>query len=459
MDSDEFSTLFRDRGYYLDNPSESSNDDGNEEWFTAMERLRDNDPRLNKLEGGFENTYPRHMTDREWEELGHDISRSGYLECVILSDGALNDRRMECLFRGLTSCPSALGELCFPENEISVVGVQRMVPFLQQKSNSLIEINLNCNNIKSRGFNVLLRALRGSDISRLECAKCGIKSIEIDTKHIPRYLQFLRLDENNINTDGCRGLATLLKEEDSALEHLNLAKNKIDDDGVEVLTDALQNNTSLKTLNVGQNGGITRRGRVMLLKLVNDVSSIKATLQSNHTLQSIGDIRSGGLSDNMFMFRSNISLALRINSTCKLNPEAAGKEKMIRTQFHSANRAELCWLQDVDRSVYNEINALHLPELLALIGRRHGKGELHLALSSSIIALFSTVNRKKCIQQKRAYHASKAAEHTAKVVELDAELAEIEGAAAGNTVTVDDIDQRSNKRRRKWWWGLWGGAS
>lgn len=66
------------------------------------------------------------------------------------------------------------------------------------------------------------------------------------------------------------------------------------------------------------------------------------------------------------------------------------------------------------------------------------KNELHLALSSSIIALFSTVNRKKCIQQERAYHASKAAEHTAKVVELDVKLAEIEEAAVGSTVD-DDI--------------------
>lgn len=120
--------------------------------------------------------------------------------------------------------------------------------------------------------------------------------------------------------------------------------------------------------------------------------------------------------------------------------------------MHSASRVDLCWLQDVDHFIYNEINALLLPELLALIGRRHGKGEHHLAVSSSIIALFSTVNWKKYIQQERAYHASKAAEHTTKMVELDAKLAAMEAAAVWNT-DDDDIDQRSNKRRRKWWWG------
>jgi hypothetical protein len=66
------------------------------------------------------------------------------------------------------------------------------------------------------------------------------------------------------------------------------------------------------------------------------------------------------------------------------------------------------------------------------------------------------MNRKKCIQQERAYHASKAAEHRTRVEELDAELGVIE-AAEGNE-GGEEIEHRSNKRRRKWWWGLWGGA-
>lgn len=134
------------------------------------------------------------------------------------------------------------------------------------------------------------------------------------------------------------GLAKLLQKEDSELEHLHLTRNKIDDNGVEVLADALQNNTSLKTLNLGENGGITWRGRIVLLKLVNDVSSIKATLQlqSNRTLQSITSISQGGPSDDMFLM--NISRALRINHDNELNPEAAEKEKMIQT--HCIARAE-----------------------------------------------------------------------------------------------------------------------
>jgi hypothetical protein len=107
--------------------------------------------------------------------------------------------------------------------------------------------------------------------------------------------------------------------------------------------------------------------------------------------------------------------------------------------------------------VYSEIDPLHLPEVLSLIGERHGQGELYAAVSSSIMTLLSTVNRKKCIQQERDYHAAIIAQHRTKVDELDAELGAIE-AAEGNECN-EEIEHRSNKRRRKWWWGLFGYGS
>jgi hypothetical protein len=121
---------------------------------------------------------------------------------------------------------------------------------------------------------------------------------------------------------------------------------------------------------------------------------------------------------------------------------------VIWTQLNSERRAELAKLQGVDRSLYSEINPLHLPEVLTLVGLRHGQEELYVALKSSIAGVISTVNRKECIQQQRDYYA-------AKLEELDTELATIE-AAEGNAVEIEE--SRSNKRRRKWWWGLWGGA-
>ena len=62
------------------------------------------------------------------------------------------------------------------------------------------------------------------------------------------------------------------------------------------------------------------------------------------------------------------------------------------------------------------------------------------------MTLFSTVNRKKCIQQERAYHAAIAAEHITKVEGLNAELAAIE-AVEGN-IGNDEMDQSFDRRRK-----------
>ncbi|KAK1746112.1 hypothetical protein QTG54_002719 [Skeletonema marinoi] len=151
-----------------------------------------------------------------------------------------------------------------------------------------------------------------------------------------------------------------------------------------------------------------------------------------------------------------MDIATSTNRHYENKSEAAGRRKVIRNQLCSGTREKLATLQGVDHSVYSEIDPLHLPEVLSLIGQHHGHAELHWGLSSSIMTLFSTVNRKKCIQQQMEYHAAKAAEHRAQLEELGTELEAIE-AAEGNAGN-DEVEHRSNKRRRKWWWGLWGGV-
>ena len=174
-----------------------------------------------------------------------------------------------------------------------------------------------------------------------------------------------------------------------------------------------------------------------MLKLVNDISSIKATLQSNHTLREIdvGDDTHRDMYESVI--KPHIDTALGINR--RNNPEAAGRKKVTQTQLNSAKRAELMELQEVNQSIFNEIDPLLLPEVFALVGRHHGQGELYFALKSSIAGVISTVNRKECIRQQRDYHLAKAKQ-------LDAELAAIE-AAEESTVSVGS-ETRSSKKRR-----------
>eukprot|EP00984_Skeletonema_dohrnii_P015598 scaffold6773_cov115-Skeletonema_dohrnii-CCMP3373.AAC.8 len=204
------------------------------------------------------------MTDEDWEELGRDISNNTHLNAVTLIR-ALNDQNMPLLFRGLTRS-SSIGVIYFKDNALSVVGVRSMVPFLQNASN-LRYLDLSQNNLQSDGFNALFQALRDSPIEALECTRCGIEAIEIDANFIPKHLTILNLSSNNINADGCRGIAKLLQGGDATLKKLHLERNKIDDDGVEILADSLQNNKSLITLNLLENDDISTEGQIKLLKL------------------------------------------------------------------------------------------------------------------------------------------------------------------------------------------------
>ena len=64
-----------------------------------------------------------------------------------------------------------------------------------------------------------------------------------------------------------------------------------------------------------------------------------------------------------------------------------------------------------------------------------------VALKSSIAGVISTVNRKECFRQRRAYLV-------AELAELDAELAAI-NESERDVVGVESGESRSSKRRRK----------
>ncbi len=448
-DSDDFVVEDQDESFGEENSDSSSRDEDEhvKDWLFQLQLIKENDPTITCLNLDGEE---QHVTEEEWEEIGRDTSSSTHLTTVDLSNGSLNDHKMSFLFRGLTRSYS-INRMALFENQLSSAGVRSMVPFLQN-ANNLTYLDLGNNNIQSGGFNMLFRALRDSPIRLLHCVSCGIESIEIDKESIPRHLEGLHLHGNNISFDGCRGLAKLLQGGDATLKKLYLQKNDIDDTGVEILVEALQSNTSLKELHLMANNDISERGLTMLLKLVCDISSIEATLQSNHTLGLIHVIDPVEPFDAVDKIQQAINLATRVLKHSQNDPDMAGKVKVISYQLHSRLRGHSCRLQGVNHSLYSEIDPLHLPEVLSLVGHYHDQGELYVALSSSIMALLSTVNTKKCLQEERAYHA-------AKVEELDAKLAMMEEEEAARGVGVDSInhrrekiesgESRSNKRRRK----------
>jgi hypothetical protein len=63
----------------------------------------------------------------------------------------------------------------------------------------------------------------------------------------------LRLGSNGISVQGARTLASILQSKDSRLEELYLCGNRLGDEGVSVLADALKSNCTLRVLDLGRN--------------------------------------------------------------------------------------------------------------------------------------------------------------------------------------------------------------
>jgi hypothetical protein len=230
------------------------------------------------------------------------------------------------------------------------------------------------------------------------------------------------------------------------MKNMSLRNNKIDDEGIEILVDALQGNASLKILDVWGNCQITKDGHIMLLTLVNDISSIEATLQSNHTLKylTVGDLE---IQKYINLATQGMTSAGWIIPDCDVGRKKQGfLWKVIQTQLHSETRAQFAALQGVNLSVYSDINPLHLPEVLAEIDEFHGQGELYIALKSVIADLLCTVNRKECIRQQMISCQHHIVHYVKRRRELRSELVAIEAAEGGAVSAV--TESRGIKKRR-----------
>ena len=130
---------------------------------------------------------------------------------------------------------------------------------------------------------------------------------------------------------------------------------------MQILVDALQKNLSLTTINLTGNGGISEEGETMLLKLVTDISSIEATIQSNHSLTSVQfsldvDNQIQELVDTVFIYTNHPSIIVYTGGRREVKTEKAGQKKVIEMQLNSVKRAELGQILGVNHSVYNEID-------------------------------------------------------------------------------------------------------
>ena len=92
--------------------------------------------------------------------------------------------------------------------------------------------------------------------------------------------------------------------------------------------------------------------------------------------------------------------------------KSSGREKVIDTQFNSNTRIALCRLQDIDYShgsIFADIDPILLPEVLALVGGRHGQRELYRMLLATVPYVASTVNKQIALKERIAEKAAEIA--------------------------------------------------
>ena len=408
-----------------------------------IKRIRSNDPETDKLFVEWRDATK--FSDLAWRLIGRYIANNTHLKYLDIRN-ALCDSKASMLFSELVGS-SSLKSLNFFANNFGTTGIQRMVRFFQNSPNlSFIDLSYS-NHINTAAFEVLVNALDGKCVKKLDLINCCIDDVSAlgnvtlphlqtlnlndnsiqNIGNISSYtaLENLDLNNNNIGTDGCRVIAHLLQKEDTNLATLHLDDNDINNEGAEIIANSIKHNTKLKILHLVGSNNITEMGYTAFLKMLTDISSITNTYNSNHTLTDL----SLPLLTKTRTMNVRKPIWRHIKNMLNINEDiSAGKEKIIQYQLNSSNRTELSDLQGITcpthNSLFAQIDPVVLPDVLSLIGRHYSQNDLYCALITTASDLTSLVNKpvaiKEKIEKKKQRIASLNAEFKRKVEVLAA---------------------------------------
>ena len=386
--------------------------------FDDIYQIKNNQSHMHEfaLQDGETNQF----TQRTWTLLGRYIANNTHLEDIKLHNCNITDEIMALLFGELVSSAS-LQKLEVCRNRIGIDGVRCMLPFLQNSPNlSALNFRLS-STINTECFELVVSALHNRRVKELGFADCNIQDISVLERHNLPNLTNLYLNCNIIGRNGCITISNLLQKEGSTLAKVVLISTGMGDEEAELLATALKRNTSLKELHLSNNNGITERGHVAFLKLLNDVSSIENTYNSNHTLREC----------KLIGHFSRSKLQAFVNSACRVNMNSTnpGRTKVIRSHLNSQTLKKLCDHQGINYSygdIFADIEPVLLPRILASIGYENGLSELYTALLSTAPDLLSYIDRKALIRdimaRNEAHAAALAAECERKIAVLKNQL-------------------------------------
>ena len=307
-----------------------------------LRRIKDNDPSFDRLwicsmnYGVFHPSFNGDK-DRSYIITGDDIEQLGWLGYYIGQNTSLRELYFTTisisihqiygvkLYKGLNHNKS-IQVIAFADSDLlngQIFGI------LDQffTNNNLTEIRVMYCELGMEGARQLSFALRcGNDLSlklrgntTKQLRTLNLCRNNIDDEGVEVLVHVLsscnQLQEMNLSWNrsitkrGWKKVSTLLEMPDSNLEEIDLSRNNINDEGALIFVNSLRSNCKLKILDLADNDGITVDGWMHFSKLLCDTSSVNNTYLSNHTLEGVGNrrrlMRDAGVRSNLTLNRSS----------------------------------------------------------------------------------------------------------------------------------------------------------
>ncbi|KAL9188113.1 hypothetical protein ACHAXT_006491 [Thalassiosira profunda] len=431
-----------------------------------IEQVRDNDQSLTHLELS---SFVQLLNPLQWRLIGRYVARNTHLRVIGL--GELTDQYMPHLFSELPKCPHLVDLRVRPQQlYFGREGIESMIPFLRN-SCKLAKLSIvNNARVDDECFRLIVGALNGGGIERLVMAACGLtditalrnctlpnlKVLDLGTNRISAglsalehldTLEGLRLSNNDIGLEQCIELSGLLRNPNTSLRKLGLRSSKLCDESIEALAGALKHNSTLKELDLeGSSIRVGERGYLALLRLLNDVSSIDRTYNSNHTLVTV-KLPYSASNPEATRMKKLFGWALDVNNRCEGKPRnKAGQMKVLQSQLSSIGRKNICLVQGVEfastGSILADIDSCLLPNVLALVGRspKYGRDELFNALVETAPDLMALIDRKALMENLLSRKMAQIAALTAEADSLSSRLRLLEVGVEGQPSTKGGAD-------------------
>jgi hypothetical protein len=230
------------------------------------------------------------VLDEYWDQLEDALSGDELVTniCGIeIMNVQMKKERLAALVTALSEQVSSSAYIQFHNTNLcgeSIISLSELLDV----STTLQSFSISHNRIDNmESARCLSRSLKShSCIKDLQLYRCDLgSSPEILAVILQSDISLINLSNNNIDSLGAVKIAQYL-ESDPPIEYLLLGHNRLNDDDVILISQALKRNTNLKTIHIHTNN-FTAIGVKALLTCAFDSSSLNAISESNHNLTRI----------------------------------------------------------------------------------------------------------------------------------------------------------------------------